>query len=110
MEWKLELVVVPVSDVERAKRFYSEQVGFAVDHDTRVSDDMRIVQLTPPGSACSIAIGKGMVATRPGTIQGLQLVVPDIHRAARPPRKRPWCFPHIRGERHDAQRRADTGG
>ena len=81
MEWKLELVVVPVSDVERAKRFYSEQVGFAVDHDTRVSDDMRIVQLTPPGSACSIAIGKGMVATRPGTIQGLQLVVPDIQAA-----------------------------
>jgi catechol 2,3-dioxygenase-like lactoylglutathione lyase family enzyme len=81
MEWKLELVVVPVSDVERAKRFYSEQVGFAVDHDTRVSDDMRIVQLTPPGSACSIAIGTGMVATRPGTIQGLQLVVPDIQTA-----------------------------
>ena len=81
MEWKLELVVVPVSDVERAKRFYSEQVGFAVDHDTRVSDDMHIVQLTPPGSACSIAIGKGMVATRPGTIQGLQLVVPDIEAA-----------------------------
>jgi catechol 2,3-dioxygenase-like lactoylglutathione lyase family enzyme len=81
MEWKLELVVVPVSDVERAKRFYSEQVGFAVDHDTRVSDDMHIVQLTPPGSACSIAIGKGMVATPPGTLQGLQLVVPDIQAA-----------------------------
>jgi catechol 2,3-dioxygenase-like lactoylglutathione lyase family enzyme len=81
MEWKLELVVVPVSDVERAKRFYSEQVGFAVDHDTRVSDDVHIVQLTPLGSACSIAIGKGMVATRPGTIQGLQLVVPDIEAA-----------------------------
>jgi catechol 2,3-dioxygenase-like lactoylglutathione lyase family enzyme len=81
MEWKLELVVVPVSDVERAKRFYSEQVGFAVDHDTRVSDAMHIVQLTPPGSACSIAIGKGMVATRPGTIQGLQLVVPDVQAA-----------------------------
>jgi catechol 2,3-dioxygenase-like lactoylglutathione lyase family enzyme len=81
MEWKLELVVVPVSDVEQAKRFYSEQVGFAVDHDTRVSDDMRIVQLTPPGSACSIAIGKGMVATPPGTVQGLQLVVPDIQAA-----------------------------
>jgi catechol 2,3-dioxygenase-like lactoylglutathione lyase family enzyme len=81
MEWKLELVVVPVSDVERAKRFYSEQVGFAVDHDTRVSDDLRIVQLTPPGSACSIAIGKGMVATPPGAVQGLQLVVPDIQAA-----------------------------
>jgi predicted enzyme related to lactoylglutathione lyase len=81
MEWKLELVVVPVSDVERAKRFYSEQVGFAVDHDTRVSDEMRIVQLTPPGSACSIAIGSGMVTTPPGTAQGLQLVVPDIQAA-----------------------------
>jgi catechol 2,3-dioxygenase-like lactoylglutathione lyase family enzyme len=81
MEWKLELVVVPVSDVERAKRFYSEQVGFVVDHDTRVDDDMHIVQLTPPGSACSIAIGKGMVETPPGTVQGLQLVVPDIQAA-----------------------------
>ena len=81
MDWKLELVVVPVSDVDRAKRFYSEQVGFAVDHDTRVDDDMHIVQLTPPGSACSIAIGTGMVATPPGTVQGLQLVVPDIQAA-----------------------------
>ena len=81
MDWKLEIVVVPVADVERAKRFYSEQVGFAVDHDTRVSDDMHIVQLTPPGSACSIAIGTGMVATPPGTVQGLQLVVPDIQAA-----------------------------
>jgi catechol 2,3-dioxygenase-like lactoylglutathione lyase family enzyme len=81
MEWKLELVVVPVSDVERAKRFYSEQVGFVVDHDTRVDDDMRVAQLTPPGSACSIAIGRGLVATPPGTVQGLQLVVPDIQAA-----------------------------
>jgi catechol 2,3-dioxygenase-like lactoylglutathione lyase family enzyme len=81
MEWKLELVVVPVTDVERAKRFYSEQVGFAVDHDTRVDDDMHIVQLTPPGSTCSIAIGKGLVETPPGTVQGLQLVVPDIQAA-----------------------------
>ena len=81
MDWKLELVVVPVSDVERSKRFYSEQVGFAVDHDTRVTDEMHIVQLTPPGSACSIAIGKGMVKTPPGAVQGLQLVVPDIQAA-----------------------------
>jgi catechol 2,3-dioxygenase-like lactoylglutathione lyase family enzyme len=81
MEWKLELVVVPVTDVERAKRFYSEQVGFVVDHDTRVDDDMHIVQLTPPGSTCSIAIGKGLVETPPGTVQGLQLVVPDIQAA-----------------------------
>jgi catechol 2,3-dioxygenase-like lactoylglutathione lyase family enzyme len=81
MEWKLELVVVPVTDAERAKRFYSEQVGFAVDHDTRVDDAMHIVQLTPPGSTCSIAIGKGLVETPPGTVQGLQLVVPDIQAA-----------------------------
>lgn len=81
MDWKLELVVVPVADVERAKRFYSEQVGFVVDHDTRVSDDMRIVQLTPPGSGCSIAIGAGMTDTPPGSVQGLQLVVPDIEAA-----------------------------
>jgi catechol 2,3-dioxygenase-like lactoylglutathione lyase family enzyme len=81
MDWKLELVVVPVTDVERAKRFYSEQVGFAVDHDTRIDDRMHIVQLTPPGSACSIAVGTGLVETPPGTVQGLQLVVPDIEAA-----------------------------
>jgi catechol 2,3-dioxygenase-like lactoylglutathione lyase family enzyme len=81
MDWKLELVVVPVTDVDRAKRFYSEQVGFAVDHDTRISDDVHFVQLTPPGSACSIAVGTGVVATPPGTIEGLQLVVPDIEAA-----------------------------
>jgi catechol 2,3-dioxygenase-like lactoylglutathione lyase family enzyme len=81
MDWKLELVVVPVADVERAKRFYSEQVGFAVDHDTRVSDEVRIVQLTPPGSACSIALSSGMVEATPGSAQGLQLVVPDVMAA-----------------------------
>jgi catechol 2,3-dioxygenase-like lactoylglutathione lyase family enzyme len=81
MDWKLELVVVPVTDVERAKRFYSQQVGFAVDHDTRVDDRMHVVQLTPPGSACSIAIGTGLVKTPPGAIQGLQLVVADIQAA-----------------------------
>jgi catechol 2,3-dioxygenase-like lactoylglutathione lyase family enzyme len=81
MDWKLELVVVPVTDVERAKRFYSEQVGFAVDHDTRISEDVHIVQLTPPGSACSIAIATGMVKTPPGSVEGLQLVVPDIEAA-----------------------------
>ena len=81
VEWKLELVVVPVTDVDRAKQFYSEQVGFAVDHDTRVGDDMRVVQLTPPGSACSIAIGSGMVESPPGSAQGLQIVVPDIDAA-----------------------------
>ena len=81
MDWKLELVVVPVTDVDRAKRFSAEQVGFVVDHDTRISDAMRVVQLTPPGSACSIAIGTGMIATPPGSIQGIQLVVPDIEAA-----------------------------
>ena len=81
MEWKLELLVVPVADVDRAKQFYAEQVGFVVDHDTRISDDMRIVQLTPNGSACSIAIGTGMVSTPPGSVQGAQLVVSDIQAA-----------------------------
>ena len=81
MEWKLELVIVPVSDVDRAKFFYSDQFGFVVDHDTRISDEMRVVQVTPPGSACSIAIGKGMVSTPAGSVQGLQLVVSDIEAA-----------------------------
>jgi catechol 2,3-dioxygenase-like lactoylglutathione lyase family enzyme len=81
MDWKLELVVVPVTDVDRAKRFYGEQVGFAVDHDTLIGDDVRVVQLTPPGSACSIAIASGMVRTPPGSVEGLQLVVPDVDAA-----------------------------
>ena len=83
MDWKLELVPIPVSDVERSKRFYSEQVGFAVDHDTRVGEDVRIVQLTPPGSGCSIVIGAGtgVRQAEPGTVQGMQLVVPDIEAA-----------------------------
>jgi catechol 2,3-dioxygenase-like lactoylglutathione lyase family enzyme len=81
MDWKLELVVVPVTDVDRAKRFYSEQVGFAVDHDTRIGDDVRVVQLTPPGSSCSIAIATGMVRTPPGSVEGLQLVVADVEAA-----------------------------
>jgi catechol 2,3-dioxygenase-like lactoylglutathione lyase family enzyme len=81
MDWKLELVVIPVTDVDRAKHFYSEQLGFVVDHDTRISDDMRVIQLTPPGSACSIAIGKGMVESAPGSVQGIQLVVSDIEAA-----------------------------
>ena len=81
MDWKLELVAIPVSDVDRAKAFYTEQVGFHADHDHRVSDEIRFVQLTPPGSACSIALGTGLVDTPPGSVQGLQLVVPDIHAA-----------------------------
>ena len=81
MDWKLELVAVPVSDVDRAKAFYTEQVGFNADHDHRMGDEMRFVQLTPPGSACSIAIGAGIMETEPGSVQGLQLVVPDIEAA-----------------------------
>jgi catechol 2,3-dioxygenase-like lactoylglutathione lyase family enzyme len=81
VEWKLEVVVVPVSDVDRAKRFYGEQMGFAVDHDTRAGDDIRIVQLTPPGSGCSIVIGTGIAEMAPGILQGLQLVVPDVEAA-----------------------------
>src|SRR5579859_86382 len=81
MDWKLELVAVPVSDVDRAKAFYSDSVGFNPDYDYVVSDDVRFVQLTPPGSACSIAIGKGITTAVPGSVQGLQLVVPDIHAA-----------------------------
>ncbi len=81
MDWKLELVAVPVSDVDRAKAFYVDKAGFNADHDHRVSDDVRFVQLTPPGSACSIALGKGIVDAQPGTVQGLQLVVSDIEVA-----------------------------
>ncbi len=81
MDWKLELVAVPVSDVDRAKAFYTEQVGFVADHDHRVSEDVRFVQLTPPGSACSIALGKGVTSAAPGSVEGLQLVVTDIRRA-----------------------------
>ena len=81
MDWKLELVAVPVSDVDRAKAFYVEKVGFNPDHDHRVSDDVRFVQLTPPGSGCSIAIGKGLTGAAPGSVEGLQLVVADINAA-----------------------------
>jgi catechol 2,3-dioxygenase-like lactoylglutathione lyase family enzyme len=82
MNWTLEVVVVPVADVDRAKEFYSEQLGFNVDHDSEFSQDMRVVQLTPPGSGCSIVVGEGISEMAPGSLQGLQLVVPDI-RAAR---------------------------
>jgi predicted enzyme related to lactoylglutathione lyase len=81
VDYKLELVNVPVSDPDRAKAFYVEQVGFNADQDHRVSDDLRFIQLTPPGSACSIAIGTGLSATEPGSVQGLQLVVSDIEAA-----------------------------
>lgn len=81
MDWKLEVVVVPVSDVDRSKAFYAEQCGFAVDVDRRMSDAFRVVQLTPPGSACSVTIGTGLADMRPGAVQGLQLVVSDIAAA-----------------------------
>ena len=82
MDWKLEVVVVPVADVDRAKQFYGERIGFVVDHDTRISDDVRVVQLTPPGSGCSIVVARGLGNDmEPGSIKGLQLVVTDIDAA-----------------------------
>lgn len=78
MEFKLELVLVPVSDVDRAKAFYTEKAGFNLDVDHRAGDDFRVVQLTPPGSACSISFGIGITKAAPGSVQGLHLVVPDI--------------------------------
>jgi predicted enzyme related to lactoylglutathione lyase len=81
MDWKLELVTIPVSDVDRAKTFYVDKAGFNADHDHKVSDSVRFVQLTPPGSGCSIAIGKGLTSAAPGSVQGMQLVVKDISAA-----------------------------
>jgi catechol 2,3-dioxygenase-like lactoylglutathione lyase family enzyme len=82
MNWTLEVVVVPVSDIDRAKSFYADRLGFTIDHDTEISDAIRIVQLTPQGSGCSIVIGKGAVPTMvPGSLKGLQLVVPDLEAA-----------------------------
>jgi catechol 2,3-dioxygenase-like lactoylglutathione lyase family enzyme len=81
VDWKLELVAVPVSDVDRAKAFYTEKAGFNADHDHQVNDGLRFVQLTPPGSMCSIAIGTGLVDSEPGSVKGLQLVVPDAQAA-----------------------------
>jgi|SRR5918997_4955298 catechol 2,3-dioxygenase-like lactoylglutathione lyase family enzyme len=81
MDWKLEVVPVPVSDVDRAKSFYSERVGFVVDLDTQIGDEMRLVQLTPPGSGCSIQLSSGFLNMPPGVLEGLQLVVSDIEAA-----------------------------
>ena len=78
MDFKLELVAVPVSDVDRAKRFYTEQAGFVADHDHQVNDELRFVQLTPPGSACSIVLGRGVTEMPPGSQKGLQVVVDDV--------------------------------
>ena len=81
VDWRLELVQVPVSDVDRAKAFYTEKAGFNADHDHTVSDEIRFVQLTPPGSDCSIALGTGLSGMEPGSVQGLQMVVSDIEAA-----------------------------
>jgi catechol 2,3-dioxygenase-like lactoylglutathione lyase family enzyme len=82
MNWTLEVVIVPVSDVDRAKSFYADRLGFNVDHDSRISEGNRIVQLTPPGSGCSIVIGEGVLPPMPpGSLKGLQLVVNNIHKA-----------------------------
>ena len=82
MNWTLEVVIVPVSDVERAKTFYADKLGFTVDHDTKISEGNRIVQLTPPGSGCSVVVGEGIVPKmEPGSYKGLQLVVPDLEQA-----------------------------
>jgi catechol 2,3-dioxygenase-like lactoylglutathione lyase family enzyme len=81
MDWKIELIAVPVSDVDRAKAFYTEKVGFNADHDHHISDELRFVQLTPPGSACSIALGVGVTEAAPGSVEGLQMVVSDVEAA-----------------------------
>ncbi len=81
MDWKIELIAIPVTDVDRAKDFYTEQAGFNADHDIVVSDEIRFVQLTPPGSACSITLGKGVTDAPPGSVQGMQIVVADIEAA-----------------------------
>jgi len=81
MDFKLELVVIPVSDVDRAKAFYVDKIGFVADHDHTVSEDIRFVQLTPPGSACSIAFGKGLTEAKPGSVEGMQVVVADADAA-----------------------------
>lgn len=81
MDFKLELVAVPVTDVDRARDFYADKIGFVIDHDQVVNDDLRFVQLTPPGSACSICLGKGITRAEPGSVQGLQMVVADIEAA-----------------------------
>ncbi|HYB25154.1 MAG TPA: glyoxalase superfamily protein [Solirubrobacteraceae bacterium] len=88
MDYKLELVAVPVSDVDRAKSFYVDKAGFHADHDHTVSEEIRFVQLTPPGSACSIALGRGLTDAAPGSVVGLQLVVDDISQAHEELRRR----------------------
>jgi predicted enzyme related to lactoylglutathione lyase len=81
MDWKIELLAVPVTDIDRAKAFYVDQVGFTADHDVRVNENLRFVQLTPPGSACSIAIGEGITDMVPGSQKGIQIVIADAETA-----------------------------
>src|ERR1700761_1906242 len=81
MDWKLELATVPVTDVDRAKAFYVEQAGFVLDHDHQVNEQLRFVQLTPPGSACSVVLGTGITEMPPGSQKGVQMVVPDAAAA-----------------------------
>ena len=81
MDWKIELLAVPVSDIDRAKDFYVTQVGFNADHDHRVNENLRFVQLTPPGSACSIVLDHGMTSMKPGSVQGIQVVIADADAA-----------------------------
>lgn len=81
MDWTLEVIVVPVSDLDRSKHFYAEQLGFTVDHDTTFDENTRIMQFTPPGSGCSVVIGKGVVKGEPGSLKGVQLVVSDLDKA-----------------------------
>jgi catechol 2,3-dioxygenase-like lactoylglutathione lyase family enzyme len=83
MDWKIELVAIPVTDVDRAKAFYVEQVGFNADHDYQVNDELRFVQLTPPGSACSVVLGTGITEMPPGSQKGVQVVVEDVTAARR---------------------------
>ena len=81
MDWKIELLAVPVSDIDRAKRFYTEQIGFNADYDHRVDENTRFVQLTPPGSACSILLDHGMTGMQPGSLEGIQIVIADADAA-----------------------------
>ena len=80
-DWRIELIILPVTDVDRAKAFYVDTIGWHADHDQRVSEDLRFVQITPPGSACSIAFGQGLTDMTPGTMKGLQIVIPDADEA-----------------------------
>jgi len=81
MDWKIELIAIPVTDVDRAKEFYVDQVGFNADHDYQVNENLRFVQLTPPGSACSIVLGTGITDMQPGSQRGVQVVVADVAAA-----------------------------